>query len=102
MGETIYSALKKEIEISRNMQVNSEVDMEKRLIGIENKIDGVANSIEKLMSMTEASKQTIYTDRELFELKEELSWAQLHKKTNIPLSTLQCRVRRYKKANDLY
>ena len=102
MGETIYSALKKEIEISRNMQVNSEVDMEKRLIKIENKIDGVVNSIEKLMSMTEASKQTIYTDRELFELKEELSWAQLHKKTNIPLSTLQCRVRIYKKANDLY
>ena len=102
MGETIYSALKKEIEISRNMQVNSEVDMEKRLIRMENKIDGVVNSIEKLMSMTEASKQTIYTDRELFELKEELSWAQMHKRTNIPLSTLQCRVRRYKKANDIY
>ena len=102
MGENIYSALKKEIEISRNMQVNAEVDLDKKLIRIENKIDDVANSIEKLMSMTEASKQTIYTDRELFELKEELSWAQLHKKTSIPLSTLQCRVRRYKKANDIY
>lgn len=102
MGETIYSALKKEIEISRNMQVNSEVDTEKRLMRIENKIDGVVNSIEKLISMTEASKQTIYTDRELFELKEELSWAQMHKKTNIPLSTLQSRVRRYKKANEIY
>ena len=102
MGENIYSALKKEIEISRNMQVNNEIEHEKRLIRIEKKIDDVANSIEKLISMTEASKQTIYTDRELFELKEELSWAQLHKKTNIPLSTLQCRVRRYKKANDIY
>ena len=60
MGENIYSALKREIEISRNMQVNSEVDLDKKLMRIENKIDDVANSIEKLMSMTEASKQTIY------------------------------------------
>ena len=105
MDEKVYNALKvikKEIEISRNMAVNSNVDFEKQINTIEKKVDSIERSLEKLVALTEASNETVYTDRELYDLKQELSWAQLNKKTHIPLSTLQSRVRRYKKANDLF
>lgn len=37
----------------------------------------------------------IYTDEEIYKLKKSLSWNRLHLKTNIPLSTLQYRYKRY-------
>lgn len=105
MDEKVYNALKtikKDIEISRNMSVNSNVEFEKQIHNIEKKVDNIEKSLEKLLALTEASNETVYTDRELYDLKMELSWSQLNKKTHIPLSTLQSRVRRYKKANDLF
>ncbi|MGB4093062.1 MAG: hypothetical protein WBK46_14165 [Ruminococcus flavefaciens] len=41
----------------------------------------------------------IYSDFELYNLKHSMSWKKLSQKTNIPLSTLQYRVRRYLKQN---
>ena len=106
MDEKVYNALKvikKEIEISRNMAVNSNVDFEKQINTIEKKVDNIEKSLEKLVALTKTSiENVVYTDRELYDMKQELSWAQLNKKTHIPLSTLQSRVRRYKKANDLF
>lgn len=105
MDEKVYNALKmikKDIEISRSMSVNSNVEFEKQIHNIEKKVDNIEKNLEKLVALTETSKETVWTDRELYDLKLELSWSQLNKKTHIPLSTLQSRVRRYKKANDLF
>lgn len=109
MEENVYSALKsalktikKDIEINRAMSVNNSVDTDKKLHEIEVKVDSIQQNIEKMVAMMQASEKQIYTDRELFDLKQELSWQKMVAKTHIPLSTLQSRVRRFKKANDLY
>ena len=110
MEEKVYNALKsalktikKDVEINRSMYVNSSLDADKKLHEIEVKVDGIQQNVEKILAIMQTSeKQQIYTDRELYDLKTELSWAKLKEKTHIPLSTLQARIRRYKKANDLY
>lgn len=38
----------------------------------------------------------VYSDEEIYQMKSTMSWKRLHEKTNIPLSTLQYRYRKYK------
>lgn len=109
MEENVYSALKsalktikKDVELSRSMSVNQSVDTDKKIHDLEVKVDSIQHNVEKILVMVQTSSKQIYTDRELYDLKQELSWQKMVAKTHIPLSTLQCRVRRYKKANDLY
>lgn len=109
MEENVYSALKsalktikKDVELSRSMSVNQSVDTDKKIHDLEVKVDSIQQNVEKILVMVQTSSKQIYTDRELYDLKQELSWQKMVAKTHIPLSTLQCRVRRYKKANDLY
>ena len=109
MEENVYSALKSvlkqiktDILISRNMSVNNSLDTDKKLHEIEVKVDSIQQNMEKVLAVVQASEKQIYTDRELYDLKQELSWQKMVAKTKIPLSTLQSRVRRFKKANDLY
>ena len=109
MEENVYSALKsalktikKDIEINRNMSVNQSVDTDKKIHDLEVKVDSIKENIEKILAVVQASMKQVYTDRELYDLKQELSWQKMVAETKIPLSTLQTRVRRFKKANDLY
>lgn len=109
MEENVYSAfksalktIKKDVELSRSMSVNQSVDTDKKIHDLEVKVDSIQQNVEKILAMVQTSSKQIYTDRELYDLKQELSWQKMVAKTHIPLSTLQCRVRRYKKANDLY
>lgn len=109
MEEKVYNALKsalktikKDIEINRSMSVNQSVDTDKKIHNLEVKVDSIQENIQKILAIIQTSERQIYTDRELYDLKQELSWQKMVAKTHIPLSTLQCRVRRYKKANDLY
>lgn len=109
MEEKVYNALKsalktikKDVEINRSMSVNQSVDTDKKIHDLEVKVDSIQQNVEKILAMVQASEKQIYTDRELYDLKQELSWQKMVAKTKIPLSTLQARVRRFKKANDLY
>lgn len=109
MEENVYSALKsalktikKDVELSRSMSVNQSVDTDKKIHDLEVKVDSIQQNVEKILAVVQASSKQIYTDRELYDLKTQLSWAQLQERTRVPLSTLQSRIRRFKKANDLY
>ena len=80
MEENVYSALKsalktikKDIEINRNMSVNQSVDTDKKIHDLEVKVDGIKENIEKILAVVQASMKQIYTDRELYDLKQELS-----------------------------
>ena len=64
---------------------------EKQLVELKNEIQ----KTDKLLS----GDFHVYSDEEIFNLKKSLSWNKLSKKTNIPLSTLQYRYRRYLKQN---
>lgn len=65
-------------------------DVKDTLNSIDSKLDMVINN--------QSTKNSVLTDRELYELKDKegLSWSQLSKRTGISVSTLQSRVRRYR------
>lgn len=75
---------------------NISLNIEKRFDGIEKCFDDMKTEIQKLDKLSELNEH-IYTDEEIFRLKKCLSWNALHIKTNIPLSTLQYRYKRYLK-----
>ena len=75
---------------------NVSVNIDKRFDGIEKCFDDIKNEIQKLDRLSELNSH-IYTDEEIFKLKKCLSRNALHRKTNIPLSTLQYRYKRYLK-----
>ena len=75
---------------------NVSVNIDKRFDGMEKCFDDVKAKIQKLDKLSELNSH-IYTDEEIFRLKKCLSWNALHRKTNIPLSTLQYRYKRYLK-----
>ena len=75
---------------------NSNMDVQNRLDGLDKRFDEMKNEIHRLDKLSELNAH-IYTDEEIYKLKKCMSWNTLNRKTNIPLSTLQYRYRRYKK-----
>lgn len=77
------------------MNLENSPEIIQLLRNISESLTGIGSKLDKLIL---AQKVTVYTDRELFELKDNdgLSWSQLSKRTGISVSTLQSRVRRYK------
>ena len=75
---------------------NNSMGVEKRFDGMEKCFDDMKDEIKKLDKLSELNSH-IYTDEEIYKLKKCLSWNALHRKTNIPLSTLQYRYKRYLK-----
>jgi RNA processing factor Prp31 len=59
-------------------------------------IKGQEELCDNIKKMAESSNTKVYTDEELFKLKEQLSWSKLSTRTGIPVSTLQSRCRRYR------
>lgn len=59
-------------------------------------VDEIKDEVLKLNKLRETEKQ-IYSDEELYKLKKVMSWCKLSEKTDIPLSTLQYRYKRYLK-----
>ena len=76
----------------------SSVNTENRLAAMQKEIteslNGLKNDVQELGKLS-ADTVHVYTDEELYKLKQTMSWAVLSKKTKIPLSTLQYRHRRY-------
>lgn len=60
-------------------------------------IDNVESMRDELMaSKLIAERPKVYTDEELYNLKQSLSWSKLSERTGIPISTLQSKCRKYR------
>lgn len=79
-------------------QNNISISNEKHLDRIEKQLAELKNEIQKNGKLL-TGEYHIYSDFELYNLKKSMSWQKLSIKTNIPLSTLQYRYRRYLKQN---
>ena len=80
-------------ELSKLSDKDREVAMIKLLCEL---IDSVENMRGELMnSKLAAERPKVYTDEEIYNLKQSLSWSKLSERTGIPVSTLQSRYRRY-------
>ncbi len=76
---------------------NHDVDTDKGLKDIGNRIDGLKKDMQEYDRLR-AEANYRYSDSELVELKRTMSWKKLHMKTKIPISTLQYKCRRYNKS----
>lgn len=76
--------------------VNQSVATDKSFKDIEIRIESLQKDMQEYDRLRTESNYR-YTDSELAELKQTMSWKQLHAKTKIPISTLQYKCRRYNK-----
>lgn len=84
------------VESINNLSLNES----EKFKSIEKQLDELKKDVQKTDRLLSGDYH-IYTDEEIFNLKKSLTWNKLCKKTNIPLSTLQYRYRRYiKKKGD--
>jgi len=60
------------------------------------KIDALETRINNIENGMLPEHNGVYTDEELYELKQQLSWKKLSERTNIKVSSLQYRLRRYR------
>lgn len=75
---------------------NQGLATEKSLKEIGNRIDNLKNDMQEYDKLRDEAYYR-YTDIELVELKQSMSWNKPSIKTKIPISTLQYRCRRYRK-----
>lgn len=68
----------------------------KELDNLKKTTDEIKDEVIKLNILREMEKH-VYSDKEIYKLKKVMSWNKLHQKTDIPVSTLQYRYRRYMK-----
>ena len=61
---------------------------------LDKKLDDLNTEIRRIDKIVK--EQHVYTDEEIYKMKATMSWRRLHQKTNIPLSTLQYRYRKYR------
>ncbi len=73
---------------------NVSVKVENELERVQKTTDEIKGEVLKLNKLRETEKH-VYSDEEIYRLKKVMSWSRLHQKTDIPLSTLQYRYRRY-------
>lgn len=69
-------------------------DLNERLIKLDKKLDDLNSEVNKIDKIVK--EQHVYTDEEIYQMKATMSWRRVHERTNIPLSTLQYRYRKYK------
>lgn len=72
---------------------NIEVNNEKQYKDISKRLGEVETALKDILALEQSRR--VYTGAELAEMKKSLSWQNLSKKTGIPLSTCQYRVRQY-------
>ena len=75
-------------------QTNISMNINKRFDSIEKQLTELKEEIQKNDKLLTGNYH-IYSDFELYNLKHSMSWKKLSQRTNIPLSTLQYRIRRY-------
>lgn len=75
---------------------NVSVKVDGELEDLRKTVDEIKDEVLKLNKLREAEKH-VYSDEEIYRLKKVMSWCRLSEKTDIPLSTLQYRHKRYTK-----
>ena len=73
---------------------NVSVNTEKQYKDIANRLDKVEAVLQDIVTIEKDRR--VYTSEELADMKKNMSWQSLAKRTGIPISTLQYRVRKYK------
>lgn len=73
---------------------NVSVKVDDSLERVQKKTDEIKDGVLKLNELSETEKH-IYSDEEIYRLKKVMSWRRLSEKTDIPISTLQYRHKRY-------
>lgn len=100
--------------VAKNMTIlNSKIDSIKSTNAITksdilfeiNKLHDMLNSINdtlyEMTRETEDENKEVYTDKEIYELKQQLSWNKLVQRTHMKKSTLQWHYYKYKKDNGI-
>ena len=74
-------------------------DLSSKIDNLTNAVDMNNRLVAKLYNAATNVSETnrVYTDAELYRLKQELSWKALSNRTGIKVSTLQYRYRKYSK-----
>lgn len=93
-GKAVYKICNSLIECINN----SHMSLSKRFDIIEKELAELKKEVQKTDKLL-SGELHIYTDEEIYNLKKCLSWNKLHLKTNIPISTLQYRYKRYIRRN---
>lgn len=75
---------------------NVSVKVDGELDSLRKTVDEIKDEVLKLNKLRETEKH-IYSDEEIYRLKKVMSWSRVFEKTDIPLSTLQYRYKRYLK-----
>ncbi|MCM1166024.1 MAG: hypothetical protein NC299_09275 [Lachnospiraceae bacterium] len=73
---------------------NVSVKVDGELENLRKTVDEIKDEVLKLNKLRETEKR-VYSDEEIYRLKKVMSWCRLSEKTEIPLSTLQYRHKRY-------
>ena len=94
---SIIQLVKSDLKLSKTLVdyvSNASVNINNKLVDLQKKADEIKELAIKADRLGETQKH-VFTDAEIYRLKQSMSWNRLHKKTDIPLSTLQYRYRRY-------
>ena len=67
---------------------------EKEYKDLANRFEKVEGALQEIVSIEQ--NRRVYTSEELADMKKNMSWQALSKRTGIAISTLQYRVRKYK------
>lgn len=73
---------------------NVSVKVDGELENLQKTVDEIKDEVLKLNKLREVEKH-VYSDEEIYRLKKVMSWYRLSEKTDIPISTLQYRHKRY-------
>lgn len=95
MGLKVDELRKQSIEeISKLSDKDREVAIIKLLGELINSVECMRG--ELMASKLAAERPKVYTDEELYKLKQSLSWSKLSERTGIPISTLQSKCRKFR------
>lgn len=73
---------------------NVVANTEKQYKDITHRLEQVEDALGEIVEIEQ--NRRVYTSEELADMKKNMSWQSLAKRTGIPISTLQYRVRKYK------
>ena len=95
MGLKVEELRKQSIEeLSKLSDKDREIAIIRLLSELINSVECMRG--ELMNSKLAAERPKVYTDEELYNLKQSLSWSKLSERTGIPISTLQSKCRKFR------
>lgn len=87
-------SMEKKIDALISYVSNVVAKTEKEYKDLANRFEKVEDALKDIVEIEQ--NRRVYTSEELADMKKNMSWQSLAKRTGIPISTLQYRVRKYK------